>query len=207
MNGEITFRRAVVGGFNREDVMNYISTVATSNSEQQKLRVNLRETQATVEKLQAELDAKNNEIVQSEQDDGEKEELRAALSESQAVVESLQAELDAKNQEIESLKAASAEVDELKAKLQQYESKTTEFDETAEKLMRESMAYADRYVESANLMAGNVRKETLVKVKDANSKVDIMLEKAAAFCKETEEFEEILNFFKTQLKDIEKTFE
>ena len=127
MNGEITFRKAAFGGFNREDVMEYISSVATTNNEQQKL--------------------------------------------------------------------------------QQYENKASDFDNTADKLMRESMAYAERYVESANLMAGNIRKETVAKIKDADTKVDEMLTKAAAFSKECETLEEMLNSFKTQLAEIKKNFE
>lgn len=190
MNGEVTFRRAVIGGFNREDVMNYISSVATSNNEQQKLRVSLREAQATIEKLQTELEAKNDDLTTVVQADSEKEELRVSLAKSEEAAAALQ-----------------AEVDELKLKLQKYESKTSEMDETAEKLMRDSMTYADRYVESANLMAANVRKETLAKVKDADAKVEIMMEKAEAFCKETAEFESLIKFFRSQLKDVEKTFE
>ncbi|MBQ8228642.1 MAG: hypothetical protein IJZ88_06475 [Clostridia bacterium] len=208
MNGEVTFRRAVVGGFNRDDVMSYISEMASDNNEYQKLRVSLRETEATVEKLRAELDAKNKELEAAKQNtDGEQESYRVALKEAEAKVEKLTAELEAKNQEIAELKGSSGELDELKQKLQQYESKNSEFDETAEKLMRDSMTYADRYVESANLMAGKVRRETLTKVRDADSKIEAMLEKAEIFSKETEDFESMLKFFRAQLSDIEKTFE
>lgn len=215
MNGEVTFRRAVVGGFNRNDVMEYISNLSSVNNEQKKLRTALRESEATVEKLKAELDVKEKNLAEAAQGtDGEQQKLSTALKESEATVEKLKAELEAKNddlakaaQEIAALKVAAAEAEQLKLKLQQYESKTAGYDDTADKLMRESMAYADRYVESANLMASNIRKETLVKVKDADSRVKEMLEKAAVFSKECEDFGNVLNFFKSQLEEIKKTFE
>lgn len=197
MNGDITFRKAVVGGFNREDVMNYISSMATTNNEQQKLRIALRESQATVEKLQAELEAKDDIDVAAQVDNGEIEKLNEALAESELKIAELKTEIEAKDNELETLRN----------RLQQFESKTTEFDDTAEKLMRDSMVYADRYVESANLMAGNVRKETLAKVKTADAKVIEMIEKATVFCKEADDFKAMLDYFKSQLKDIEKTFE
>lgn len=213
MNGEVTFRRAVVGGFNRDDVMEYISGMATVNGEQQKLRVALRESEAKVTKLEAELEAKNKDLAQVADTNDEQEKLSEALKESEETVERLKAELEMKNEqlaqaekEIEALRGRLGESDELKQKLQQYESKAAGFDDTADKLMRESMAYADRYVESANLMAGNIRKETLAKVKDADARVDEMLAKATVFSKECENFENMLNFFKTQLEEIQKTF-
>ncbi|MBQ8783214.1 MAG: hypothetical protein IJZ57_05535 [Clostridia bacterium] len=213
MNGEVTFRRAVVGGFNRDDVMEYISGMATVNGEQQKLRIALRESEAKIKELEAELEAKNNDLAQVTDTSDEQEKLNEALKESEATVEKLKAELESKNEqlaqaekEIEALRGRLGESDELKQKLQQYESKTASFDDTADKLMRESMAYADRYVASANLMAGNIRKETLTKVKDADARVNEMLAKAAVFSKECESFENTLNFFKTQLEEIQKTF-
>ncbi len=213
MNGEITFRKAAFGGFNREDVMEYISSVATTNNEQQKLRVALREAEARIETLEAELEAKDNDLVQAQDNSEEQAKLNDALKESESTVEKLRAELDAKNSqlaqaeaEIISLRAKLGESDELKQKLQQYENKASDFDNTADKLMRESMAYAERYVESANLMASNIRKETLTKVKDADTKVDEMLTKAAAFSKECENLEAMLSSFKTQLAEIQKNF-
>lgn len=214
MNGEITFRKAAFGGFNREDVMEYISSVATTNNEQQKLRVALRDAEAKIEKLEAELEAKDSDLAQAQDTSEEQEKLSEALKESESTVEKLKAELESKNSqlaqaeaEIISLRAKLGESAELKQKLQQYENKASDFDNTADKLMRESMAYAERYVESANLMAGNIRKETVAKIKDADTKVDEMLTKAAAFSKECETLEEMLNSFKTQLAEIKKNFE
>lgn len=213
-NGEVTFRRAVVGGFNREDVMEYISTMATANNEQQKLRIALRESEAKIEKLEADLEAKDNDLAQAAQStNGEQEKLNEALKESEATIAELRAQLAEKNSklaqaeaEIETLRNQLGESDEMKQKLEQYESRSSDLDNTADKLMRESMAYAERYVESANLMAGNIRKETLTKVKDADAKVDEMLAKAAEFSKECEKFEDMLNFFKAQLGEIQNTF-
>lgn len=215
MNGEVTFRKAVVGGFNRDDVMEYISGMATVNSEQQKLRVALRESEARIKELEAELEAKNKDLSAVAQDNNDEyEKIAEALKSSEETIEKLKTDLEAKNillaraeQEIENLKGNLGEADELKEKLQQYESKTAGFDDTADKLMRESMAYADRYVESANLMAGNIRKETLTKVNDADARVAEMIAKATFFSKECAEFESVLNFFKTHLEEIRESFE
>ncbi len=201
MDGEVTFRRAVIGGFNRDDVLQYISSIASSNSEYQKLRVALKESEAKVDKLQAELDSINREAANEQTD------CSAALEESEATIAQLRAEIEAKNQEIEMLKGNSSELDELKQRLEEYESKTSEFDGTAEKLMRESMTYADRYVESANLMAANVRKETLAKVVDADERVREMVLKADVFSNQCKDFESMLSYFKTQLDEIRRTFE
>lgn len=213
MNGEVTFRKAAFGGFNREDVMEYISSVATTNNEQQKLRVALRDAEAKIEKLEAELEARDNDLAQAQDNSEEQEKLTEALKESEATVEKLRAELDVKNSqltqaeaEIISLRAKLGESAELKQKLQQYETKSSDFDNTADKLMRESMAYAERYVESANLMAGSIRKETCIKVKEADAKVDEMLTKAVAFSKECENLEAMLNAFKAHLAEIQKNF-
>ena len=147
MNGEVTFRKAAFGGFNREDVMEYISSVATTNNEQQKLRVALREAEAKIEKLEAELKAKDSDLAQVQDTSEEQEKLSEALKESESTVEKLRVELETKNlqlaeaeAEIISLRAKLGESDELKEKLQQYENKASDFDNTADKLMRESMA-------------------------------------------------------------------
>lgn len=168
MDGEITFRRAAVGGFNRSDVLNYINSVAADNADLQKVNEALNAANAEINRLNAELENKNSEIAQ----------------------------LKKQIENMESSSVQSAEND----------SKSFEYNQTADKLMRESMAYADRYVESANLVADNIRKDTLERVKDADSRVKSMLEKAIVFSQETESFESMLKLFKTQLDEIQKSF-
>ena len=167
MDGEITFRRAAVGGFNRSDVLNYINNVAADNADLQKANEALDAANAEINRLNSELENKNSEIAQ--------------LKQQIAVMES------------------STQAPELDAK-------SFEYNQTADKLMRESMAYADRYVESANLVAENIRKDTLERVKDADLRVKSMLERAMVFSQETESFESMLKFFKAQLDEIQKGF-
>lgn len=125
--------------------------------------------------------------------------IEGQLTDAKVQIETLKAQLDEKNKELEALKKASAAQEEKSQK-------ESVADKTADELMRESMAYADKYIESANLVASNIRKDTLERAKEADARVAAMLEKASVFTKETEGFEETLSFFKTQLEGVIKEF-
>ncbi len=168
MDGEVTFRRAAVGGFNRSDVLNYINGISVDNAKLLKANEDLNAANIEISRLRAEIEMKNNEI--------------AGIKQQMAMMEAVAA------QPTEVANVISG----------------NECNQTAEKLMRESMAYADRYIESANLVALNIRKDTLEKLKDADLRVKSMLERAMVFSQETESFESMLKFFKAQLDEIRK---
>ncbi len=185
MGVEITFRRALFGGFNRGDVMKYINTVAVANNDQQKVVSALTDAKVQIETLKAQLDATKTEL------------------------EAKTKELDYAKQEFDALKKATEETIALAMKEETppaEEKNDSVVDKTADQLMLESMAYADKYIESANLVASNIRKDTLERAKEADSRVAAMLEKAALFSKETENFEETLGYFKSQLEGVIKGF-
>lgn len=190
MNKEVTFRRAAVGGFNRNDVMDYINNITIQHVEQQNAKESLSRANEEISKLKSELDAKNVEI----------ESLRQQVAEIEQSYEAMKLMFE-QQQEAQAAKEPEPVIAPI------VDAKTVEFNGTADKLMRESMAYADRYVESANLVAENIRKETIEKVKEADIRVKSMLERAMVFTQETESFETMLKFFKAQLDEIKKNFE
>ncbi|MBR3836455.1 MAG: hypothetical protein IKJ69_06710 [Clostridia bacterium] len=126
MEKEIVLKKAIIGGFDRNEVINCIA------------------------KLQEEaLSAK-----------GEAEELRSLQSRI-TELEALIAERDA---EIERL---SAQIKEAEGSLR--------VSKTSAQLMRESVEYADRYVESAKVIADNISEKTNASVDDAKEKVSSLL--------------------------------
>ena len=166
MDGEILFRKSLFGGFNREDVMKYIS-------------------QNSVDK--------------------------SSLESAQKKLESAEKELEQKNAEAESLKAKIAELEELVSEKQNEEEQAKAlrpgFDTTADKLMRESMSYAQQYVESAELMARNIRENIILKASDADLKVSGMLDSVEDLIIKSEDFETALKDFKADFEAIKKSFE
>ncbi len=187
MEKEITFRRAAVGGFNRSDVVNYINSLAIENMELRKSKDVLDNAKAEINRLKSELDAKNAEIAQLQQQ----------------ITDMQIKKIEQSIQQVQPKEEVKAEIPEAKV----VDPKLAEYNETADKLMRESMAYADRYVASANMVADNIRKETIERVKDADLRVRSMLERAMVFSQESESFETMLKFFKAQLDEIKKGFE
>ncbi len=168
MNGEVTFRKAL-GGFNRNDVLDYINSVAVDNSQLQKANKSL--------------DAADEEIKR------------------------LRSEIESKNKTISGLKQRIAQLENADVQPEKAEEVMEINNQAAEKLMQESMAYADRYIESANLVAQNIRKDIIDKLKDTDLRVNSMLERALVFSQETESFESMLKFFKAQISEIKKSLD
>ncbi len=163
MDGEVLFRKSVIGGFNREDVMNYIA-------------------QIKVEKDALDSTSKKLEAAQKE------------LEERDAVIEKLTAKIS----EFET------QLSEFRQNAQPVKS---EFDITADKLMRDSMVYAQRYVDSAELMAKNIREDIIVKVSDADLKLSGMHESVNDLIEKSKEFDATLKEFKADFEAIQSSFE
>lgn len=126
MEKEIVLKKAIIGGFDRNEVINCIA------------------------KLQAEAHSAQGEI----------EELKAL----QLKVSELEALIAEKDAEIERL---SAEIAEAESSLR--------VSKTSAQLMRESVEYADRYVESAKVIADNISEKTNSSVDDAKGKISSIL--------------------------------
>lgn len=171
MDGEVFFRRAAIGGFNRDDVLNYISSVTSDSNELKTARESAKKSADEAAALKAELDLKNSEI-------------------------------NSLKEKIKSLESELAKSDDLRRKADELESKNFEAKTTADNLMHESIAYAERYVESASLMARNIRSDTVQKIKDADLKVSEMLKKIDGLADNAEAFENLLLMFKAEFHEI-----
>lgn len=126
MKKEIVLKKAIFGGFDRNEVINCIAT------------------------LQEE--ALNNK--------SDPEELKAL----QATVDELQAQIAEKD----------AEIERLSAEIQAAES-SMRVSKTSAQLMRESVEYADCYVESARAIADEITEKTGASVDEAKEKVNSLL--------------------------------
>ncbi len=126
MDKEIVLKKAMFGGFDRNEVINCIA------------------------KLQAEIHNAQTEV----------EEMKTL----QAKVMQLEAQIAEKNAEIDRL---SAEINDAQSNIR--------VSKTSAQLMRESVEYADRYVESAKVIADNIAEKTNSSVDDAKEKVSSLL--------------------------------
>ena len=176
MDGEVFFRRAAFGGFNRDDVLRYVNSVASDSNELKTAQESAKKSADEAAALKTELESKNSEII--------------SLKE-----------------KIESLEAELAKSADLNRKAQEIESKNAEAETTADKLMRESIAYAERYVESASVMARNIRIDTVQKIKDADQKVSAMLKKIDGLADDAQSFEKLLSSFKAEFTEITDSLE
>lgn len=176
MDGEVFFRRAAFGGFNRDDVLRYVNSVVSDSNELKTAQESAKKSADEAAALKTELESKNSEII--------------SLKE-----------------KIESLEAELAKSADLNRKAQEIESKNAEAETTADKLMRESIAYAERYVESASVMARNIRIDTVQKIKDADQKVSAMLKKIDGLADDAQSFENLLSSFKAEFTEITDSLE
>lgn len=173
MDGETYFRKATFGGFNREDVMCYISSLKLECESQKELcKENSDALEQEVKKLKSELEEKEQELIL----------LRKKVTKLEKVEVSEQ-QLDADS-----------------------DSDSKKNEKTADKLMRESMAYAERYIESAGLMAKNIKQETSKLVSDADERVGEMLTQVGTLSQQADEFKNNLTAIKKEFADILKNF-
>lgn len=174
MDGEIYFRKSAFGGFNRDDVMCYISELKLKcEAQKEQCEENAAELEDEVNKLKAELEEKEQELIL----------LRKKVTRLEKV----------------------EDPDEHSENPGNAENKKHE--KTADKLMRESMAYAERYIESAGLMAMNIKQETSKLVSDADERVGEMLNQADTLSQRADEFKNALTALKSEFEDILKNFE
>ena len=126
MEKEIILKRSLIGGFDRAQVIDCISSLqekaANAESEAEALKA-LQETIAELERI-----------------------------------------LGEKDSEIESLSASVAEAQE-----------ASRVSRASAQLMRESVDYADTYVESAKILARDISDKTNARVEDAREKIDSIL--------------------------------
>lgn len=174
MDGEIYFRKAAFGGFNRDDVMCYISELKLKcEAQNEQYKEEAAELDEKVKKLKSELEEKEQELIL----------LRKKVTKLENVEEP-----DNQAETVDS-------------------SADKKHEKTADRLMRESMAYAERYIESAGLMAKNIKQETSKLVSDADERVGEMLNQAGTLSKRADEFKTTLSALKTEFEDILKSFE
>ena len=167
MDGEIYFRKSAFGGFNRDDVMCYISELKLKcEAQKEQCEENAAELEDEVNKLKAELEEKEQELIL----------LRKTVTRLEKV----------EDPDEQSENPGNAE--------------NKKHEKAADKLMRESMAYAERYIESAGLMAMNIKQETSKLVSDADERVGEMLNQA-------DTFKNTLTALKSEFEDILKNFE
>lgn len=126
MEKEVILKKAIVGGFDRVQVMNCIASL--------------------------------QEEAQNAKSDAEE------LKSLQATLQELEKTLEEKDAEIENL---SADIAEAESRLR--------VSKTSAQLMKESVDYADRYVESAKILAQDITEKTSLKVKAAKEKIDSIL--------------------------------
>lgn len=126
MEKEVILKKAIVGGFDRVQVMNCIASL-------------------------------QEEARNSKNDAEELKTLQATLCELEKV-------LSEKDAEIENL---SANIAEAESRLR--------VSKTSAQLMKESVNYADRYVESAKILAQDITEKTSLKVREAKDKIDSIL--------------------------------
>lgn len=123
MENEVILKRAIFGGFDRKQVMEYIAYLhSKSNSVKEEL-LELEELKSTVAELEAEISEKDNMI----------DRLNSAVAEAES---------------------------------------TTRLSRASATLMKESVAYADCYIESAKVLARDISDKTYGFVETAQDKIN-----------------------------------
>lgn len=194
MSDEILFRRATFGGFKRSDVLQYISDMSTEHSERE---IELSKAQSELADAKKALDAKDEKIKELKD---EIETIRAKMDVKASRVATLESELDLKNTRIMSLQR------ELENKINVVEDKRKESNVSAERLIQDSISYAESYIQSAGLVVSNVKKETLDKLNNALQHVSSMRETARSLADNSEAFNDILEKLIKDIGEASKNF-
>lgn len=199
MSGEILFRRAKFGGFNREDVMQYISEMAEDNGDREKAERDLSKAKAELLSVRESINSKDEMI---EQLKAEIEALKADAEIKSSKIKTLEAEIDVKNTRLMSMQL------EVEAKRNApVEEKKEESTLSAERLMQDSMAYAERYIQSAGMVAGNIKKDTLERLNEAGRQLTKMRETASQLSISSEKFNLLLEKLSEDVSETAKGFE
>ena len=123
MENEVILKRAVFGGFDRKQVMEYIAYLHSKSNAVKEDLEELEGLKSTVAELEAEINEKDNMI----------ERLNSAIAEAES---------------------------------------TTRLSRASATLMKESVAYADCYIESAKELARDISDKTYGFVEEARDKID-----------------------------------
>ncbi|MCQ2471934.1 MAG: hypothetical protein MJ147_07860 [Clostridia bacterium] len=194
MSNEILFRRATFGGFKRSDVLQYISDMSTEHGERE---IELAKAMSELAEAKKALEAKEDKIAELKD---EIETIKTKLDVKSTRVGTLESELDLKNSRILSLQR------ELDTKMDIAEDKRKESNVSAERLIQNSISYAESYIQSAGLVVNNVKKETIEKLNNALQHVSSMRETAQNLTQSSEEFNEILEKLIKEIGDASKNF-
>ena len=196
MSEEILFRRAAFGGFNRSDVLQYISNVSLENGERE---IELSKAKTDLAEAKKAVDARDDKI----------RELRDEI-------ESLKAKLDVKNSRVASLESEiEIKTTRLMSMQRELEAKKTLVDDTAkkdsntsaERLIQNSITYAESYIQSAGLVVGNVKRETLDKLNEAANHISMMNDTAAELTENSQKFNVMLEKLNRDILEAAKKFE
>lgn len=123
MENEVILKKAIIGGFDRKQVMEYIAYLHSKSNAVKEELDELEGLKSTVAELEAEITEKDNMI----------ERLNSAIADAES---------------------------------------TTRLSRASSVLMKESVAYADCYIESAKVLARDISDKTHGFVDDAKSKID-----------------------------------
>lgn len=203
MSEEILFRRAKFGGFNREDVLQYIGTLSAEKGEKDKVEKELSKVKSELSVLKDSADSKNDELNIIKE---ELEKLKAELSDKNSEISALKSEVESKNSR---LLAMQMELESKKAEVPEEKKEPVKKDEatlSAERLMQDSMAYSERYIKSAELVAGNIKKDTMEKLNNASNQLSKMRETAKQLNVESEKLNIILDKLAEDVAESSKGF-
>lgn len=202
MSEEILFRRAKFGGFNREDVLQYIGTLSAEKGEKEKIEKELSKVKSELSTLKNSSSSKNDELNDIK---AELEKLREEISAKNSRISALESEIDSKNSRI---LAMQLELESRKAAVvkEKKEPEKSEPALSAERLMQDSMAYSERYIKSAELVAGNIKKDTLEKLNTASGQLSKMRETAAQLNADSEKLSIILDKLSGDVAEASKSF-
>lgn len=123
MENEVILKRAIIGGFDRRQVMEYIAYLQSKSYFAKEELEELNGLKTTVAELEAEINEKDNMI----------DRLNTAVAEAES---------------------------------------NTRLSRASATLMKESVAYADCYIESAKVLAHDISEKTYSRVEDARDKID-----------------------------------
>ena len=206
------FKKAVFGGFNREDVLRCFEEMNAKNTEE-------------LEELRTERDAAHRELsVQTERADtleAEKTQLeealagcQAALAEAQAEAQQAKEELDRRKKDMQSLKALNSELSvkrgileennrSLKKQIEELSRECTDKNPSMEigELMVEAQKTADQILQRARQKSEQVDQEIRDKTRRLNSSTEQFAHKMAEFREKVRKETEAINL---QLESLEK---
>ena len=196
MSGEVLFRRAAFGGFNRSDVMQYISAVSLENGEKE---IELSKAQSDLSEAKKTIDSREDKIKELKD---EIETLKAKLEVKNSRVVNLESELEIKNTRISSLQR---ELENKKSITG--DEKRKDGNVSAERLIQDSITYAESYIQSAGLVVSSVKKDTLEKINSAAEHIAMMNQTASELVEDSKKFNVILDKLGKDIAEAAKNFE